>query len=616
ATLSQNTTYYVLRGLLPNTSQVIYLEVLNAVGVSSTVAITRYTLANEPVGLSVVSIYFSSVSIIWGSNGNFVDTFYEISYSTDNFATNFSTIAYSSYTVLTSTLTGLVEETTYYIRVRARNFDNIHTQFSNVVAAFTKDSPPIAPSNLSILNLYTFISSATIELSWAVSNSPDVNYYEVHYDSNPPFGDADTLITSTPTTSILIGGLILNTTYFFAVVAVDNPPIVIKSTYSNIISTFTALKPPPQVATFSGVAHTTYSIQWSWSDTINESGYNLVSSTGVIYGPLASDTVTFIETGLIENSSSNVSGIIAFNLVGGSTKVISPVWTLALSPSIYVMSVTSDSVTININPTNATLYRLERSLNGINFVFVSSFSGITYIDTQLNPETTYYYRVSGINYTGVHNPNYSNIVSTRTNVGFTNGIIDVYTAVENVKVTLIGNINKVQFTDSTGHTAFTNLTPGVYVIEPYKESWSFSPSSYTVNLSSAHFEVYFTATFIKKDSIEIPAGSGGATVKVLLPAEDKIKIVAPESMKEFKGGINPDKGELFVVFNPVGSPKGKTYRLRILRQNGDVVFETTNTLLNETDTYFRVKPDIPAGVYIVIVEGDGVKDVKKIVIIR
>ena len=85
---------------------------------------------------------------------------------------------------------------------------------------------------------------------------------------------------------------------------IDTPldAIMDKSVFDNVISSVTLSGPPVSVNDFDGVAITSSSIKWMWTDIAKETGYRIKTSTGfVVQDTLPSNTTYFVETGLDTN---------------------------------------------------------------------------------------------------------------------------------------------------------------------------------------------------------------------------------------------------------------------------------------------------------------------------
>jgi len=94
------------------------------------------TYAEAPSGLSVTGVAATSISLSWLTGANSSSTTYQVSYSTDNFATtDFIGLPFSSgFSGNSYTLSGLSSTLLYYLRVQAENPFGQTTAFSNTVS--------------------------------------------------------------------------------------------------------------------------------------------------------------------------------------------------------------------------------------------------------------------------------------------------------------------------------------------------------------------------------------------------------------------------------------------------------------------------------------------------
>jgi hypothetical protein len=183
-------------------------------------------------------------------------------------------------------------------------------------------------------------------------------------------------------------------------------------------------------------------------------------------------------------------------------------------------------------------------------------------------------------------------------------------------------------TDDSGQYEFKNLDGWKnYTIIPKKENWDFEPSSYTIYLVTntiINFDGIYRLTDITPTKIDLPLGENNQIVTVEMPKHTEVKIIVeekPEKPKEQRGTVNPDKGEgVGIVFNPNKKPDeyiGQKFTIRIFTLTGKLVEEFTKIPQTADDTWIKWLPkDIASGIYIVYVEGPGVKVHKKIAIVR
>jgi hypothetical protein len=151
---------------------------------------------------------------------------------------------------------------------------------------------------------------------------------------------------------------------------------------------------------------TNSSIKWVWKDNAdNETGYKVARSTTGAIIPLPVNTSSYVETGLQPNTYQEFN-VRAYNGVGASSAIFASVYTLANLPTNFVCSTKLfDRIKLewnaNSNPVN-TRYELNRSSDGLNYVPLTTYYFLlSYADTGLEQQTTYYYRLYSINEDGI-----------------------------------------------------------------------------------------------------------------------------------------------------------------------------------------------------------------------
>ncbi|MBN2406533.1 MAG: lamin tail domain-containing protein [Elusimicrobia bacterium] len=323
------------------------------------------------------------------------------------------------------TVTGLSPGVTYYFAIKAVDENNnrpdtwvsdANNNTNNYTPA-SDDAPP-APAGLNLSR-----DSQQITASWDAVDAADLDFYRLYCSSISPLNWADQFTaTETVNTSYIHTGLTNGSTYYYRVTSVDQGPNILESAYSNQKSTCPKIGIPSKPSGFTGVAVSTYQIQWSWTDTSSsELGFRLrtltyaVVASSEVLGELAGagGTTSWIQSGLTANAASEISNIVAVNNSGASSSTTAagyPVYTQARPPvSLTVGETDDDSVTlswgVNSNPGYT---KWGVSVSSDNFedhvsTFAAFASGLTLNTTvayELEPETLYWFRVWAYNEDG------------------------------------------------------------------------------------------------------------------------------------------------------------------------------------------------------------------------
>jgi hypothetical protein len=166
---------------------------------------------------------------------------------------------------------------------------------------------------------------------------------------------------------------------------------------------------------------TSNSIQWQWVDESTiETGYRVLQANGLnsLSGDLPPNTTWWVQTGMGGNEASKV----LVQAVNGNQTFNSDqsaiAYTLAHTPTdtaIAFSSATSIDLTWSANNNSpATIYRVDKSLNGISFseVFVGT---TTHASLTLSEDVTNYFRVRAQNGNGLRS-SYDTVISTYLNL--------------------------------------------------------------------------------------------------------------------------------------------------------------------------------------------------------
>ncbi|MBI3911134.1 MAG: S8 family serine peptidase [Armatimonadetes bacterium] len=280
---------------------------------------------------------------------------------------------------------------------------------------------PAPPSSLSV----TGASGAQIDLSWT-DNSNNEAGFEIERQTA---GEAFSVVASVGpgVTTYSDTDLNPNTTYFYRVRAFNT---VADSVPSNEVSadTLTNLPAAPTDLNATAVSATQINLRWT-DNSDNETGFKIERKTAggsfsqiAIAGP---NVTQFADIGL--NASTTYTYRVRATNAGSDSANSSEVDATTFpnppaTPSglaVAVVSQTQLNLSWTDNSVNETGFEVERSRDGVAFGRIGAVgpragtgSLVTYSNTGLNANTTYYYRVRATNAGGVSG--YSNIASAAT----------------------------------------------------------------------------------------------------------------------------------------------------------------------------------------------------------
>ncbi|MFH1957785.1 MAG: two-component regulator propeller domain-containing protein [bacterium] len=223
--------------------------------------------------------------------------------------------------------------------------------------------------------------------------------------------------------------------------------------------------------------------------------------------------------------------------------------------------------------------------------------------------------LSRFEYTGAAGYNISGYVKTSSSAG-----------ISGVTLNLTGMASGSAATDSTGYYTFTGLGFGNYTVTPVKTDYTFTPAAIsTISLNGAFtgwdFSGAFSNVAITPDQVAIPIGENRASIAIETPSPGKVKIIAEEKSKAGRGTINPDNNEkVAIVFNPQAAQSeyiNQTFKVRVFTLAGELVTEFSKIPQSADDVWVTWQPEnLASGIYVVFIEGPGVKDYKKVAVIR
>lgn len=221
---------------------------------------------------------------------------------------------------------------------------------------------------------------------------------------------------------MLINGLAQGVTYYAGIKSVDavgliSPIDTLSSTPGQqaYVVIYGAVAPATP-ANFTGTVINTTSVRWDWAISLGANAYQLFDDP---LGTLVTQTTDLflVETGL--NPNTRVSRTIrAINTVGSSpASAAVTIYTFAATPTGFGLTNAGvTSITLGWNATGnttGTLYRIERSTDSVVFSTAGTTTALTYQDSSLTENTSYYYRLYAINGAGIETAPTA-IVFTRT----------------------------------------------------------------------------------------------------------------------------------------------------------------------------------------------------------
>ena len=382
--LPEHTTFWVEQGLSPNTSYERYISAYTNRQNTMSAPLARATLAEIPSGLSVPvdMVYRSSFTASWDANGNPAGTGYDLQYATAAF--EFSPVIAHVYTVdLSTNVTGLSPETRYYVRVGAKNSEDIYTAgYSNVESRETASNPPGDIATFTA----TVLSSASVQLDW--SAAARAGEYRI-------FTNDDILLKTVPASSTTWTDTELspNTLYGWYVTAVNSQGI----SSHTAISTYTFSASPSGNA-ISNVYRSSFTASWNMNGNPLDTFYEIEYSTDSGFGVSLSTTVTRTTYAVINGLSYNttyytrVFSINAYGVKNMTPSNSTHTFTLdgPLLPLDGFAAVTLNTSSIRWDWNDAANERGYRVRVSTGDVLVSLPSGTTtWTETGLSPNISY-----------------------------------------------------------------------------------------------------------------------------------------------------------------------------------------------------------------------------------
>jgi hypothetical protein len=420
---TSGTTYYILLDDENTTSGTHTFYVSSAI--------------SAPTINSAINVTCNSFDARWGSVSGATNYYLDVSTAWDfsSFVSGYNNLDVGN--VLTYSVTGLNGSTTYYYRVRAYN--GCGTSSSSSYQSVNTSAGLSAPS----INSATSITCNSFNANWATVSGATKYYLDVSTDWS--FGsfvtgynnlDVGLGLTYSVNTNLNPG-----TTYYYRVRAYNVCGMSSNSSYS---SPTTSSVTTPTANAASGI--TCNSFNANWTSYTGATTYYLDVSTAWDFSSFVTGyenlnvglVITYPVNTNLNSSTTYYYRIRAVSLCGTSPS--SAYRSLSTSSGLSAPSINSaTSITCNSFSANwatvsgATKYYLDVSTDWLFGSFVTGYNNLdvglvlTYsVNTNLNPGTTYYYRVRAYNDCGTSsNSSYSSPTTSSVTTPTANAASDI-----------------------------------------------------------------------------------------------------------------------------------------------------------------------------------------------
>ncbi|MFC1522876.1 fibronectin type III domain-containing protein, partial [Elusimicrobiota bacterium] len=412
-------TFREFTGLDINTQRTFSVKARNQHGIETPeISISSYAAVNPPAlaGTIFSDVYITSATATWDANSNPGTAEYYLHVSTSNMFDGASDLTFGWEANMVSTaVTGLSNNATFYFQVAARNSDFVETDYLNLGSTITLADIPVAED-------LADVSTVSVTANWNKNNNPDGTIYEAEISSDPVFGYSGDITSTTINTYAVFGNagegadLIQETTYYLRVRAINYG--LVQTIYVSLSSTIT-FPMVPDAPMLSGAAQGVSSITWTWNDVSRESGYRIISKTDENKSSdLEIDATSWTEISLSTNTAYSRRAVV-FNVSGFSTSTLVTKYTLAAPPTgLTLTEVNLSSISVswqaNDNP-SGTSYRTQIWKEGeVPVISTLTQTSTTFIN--LDSGSTYFLTLGAVNGDDLVTPS-EIIITTSTVVG-------------------------------------------------------------------------------------------------------------------------------------------------------------------------------------------------------
>ena len=359
-----------------------------------------------PSGLSASPVSASMINLNWQPSSTSGVT-YNVYVGTGAGVTN--TQVASGLTGQNTSVSGLLDSTTYYFTVKAASSTGSLSAASNQASATTQTLPAATPTGLSA----SAVSSSQINLSWsAVTNTGAT--YAVYYGTSS--GAENTMLaTGINATSYAATGLTASTPYYFIVRSIStggtsSPSTQASATTQAVTVPIIPVTPPttptaptaPSGLVATATSSTQINLAWAPSATSGVT-YTVYNGSGAIASGLIA--TSYSATGLAASTSYTFT-VIAVSSAGSSPASNSASATTQAPPApnapsgLSATAISSSQINLGwtASSTAGVTYSLYSGLKtGADSSLVASgITGTTYSVNGLNASTQYYFLVQAV----------------------------------------------------------------------------------------------------------------------------------------------------------------------------------------------------------------------------
>ncbi len=488
------TSPYLHSGLSPNTQHTYEVRARNAGGSSNWTSVSKYTQANKPSGGNITDITNTSLNATWTSGSNPSGTAYKLG----AFTTDDTFVKENTWTTnLSGSITEITPETSYRIKVKAKNSESVETDWHEIGTITTLPDPPNAPTGLTAIGY-----DDRIIIKWPAVERATGYIIEIN-------GEEQGIGNNTTYTHTNIAA---NTSYTYKVRAINTGG---SSSWSDPLIKST-LPSAPDVPIITGTTPTNTSVTITWGEIAGAIGYE-IEADGVIYNS-GIDT-SYLHSGL-EPGTDHTYRVRSRNEGGKSSWSSTITATTALeSPNIPAnlsAEPTENSIIITWNEIDGALgYICE--IDGVE----TTVTEAVYEHTGLQPETQHTYRVRTEGDGGLSDWSTKIIVSTlaeETIALKSPANIEITPTSNSIAITWDEAETALSYDIELNSTLIDNVTVTDYVysnLEPETTQIVRIRSKNEEGISSWSAPISVTTLADVIDTIEVPIGlSATATITV------------------------------------------------------------------------------------------------------